>query len=154
MNRQSLNRSVDSVHAPKAHKYGAKKRIVDGITFDSIAESEYYLLLKSRQQAGIIQSLILQPRYEILSRCILPDRRTVINPVDYVSDFQVTYPGGRIEVIDVKGAITEGYKLKAKMFQTRHPNLPLIALTKYGGEWMLVDEANKLRREKKRRAKG
>lgn len=45
------------------NKYGAKKRKVDGYTFHSIAESKRYLYLKSRLQAGEIESLELQPTY-------------------------------------------------------------------------------------------
>lgn len=136
MNRQSLNRRVDNkVGSPKAHKYNAKSAIVDGIQFDSIAESEYYLLLKSRQQAGIIESVILQPRYELQPRTILPDRCTVINAIDYVADFQVTYPDGRVEVIDVKGREVETWRIKAKMFRARYPELPLRVVKKMRGGW-------------------
>lgn len=136
MNRQSLNRAVDkSAELPKRNKYGAKKQTVDGYTFDSIAESEYYLLLKSRQQAGIIESVILQPRYELQPRTILPDRCTVINAIDYVADFQVTYPDGRVEVVDVKGKETELYRAKAKMFRVKYPELPLKAVKKTKGGW-------------------
>lgn len=116
-------------------KYGAKKKTVDGIRFDSTAEAEYYLVLKSRQQAGEITDIILQPRYELQPRCILPDRHTVIQPIDYIADFEVHYPDDRIEVLDVKGKETEAYRIKAKMFRARYPDLTLKAIKKTGRGW-------------------
>lgn len=119
----------------RSHKFNAKQKVVDGIKFDSTAESEYYGILKQRQQAGIITDLILQPRYELQPRTILPDRRTVIQPIDYVADFQITYPDGRVEVIDVKGKETELYRAKAKMFRARYPELTLKAVKKTRRGW-------------------
>ena len=127
--------AITGVGTPGRSKYGAKKKTIDGIRFDSTAEAEYYLVLKSRQQAGDITRLILQPRYELQPRTILPDRNTVINPIDYIADFEVTYPDGHIEVLDVKGKETETYRIKAKMFQARYPDLILKAIKKNGKGW-------------------
>jgi len=38
---------------PKKHKYNARKTVVDGITFDSKREAEYYCELKLRVRAGL-----------------------------------------------------------------------------------------------------
>ena len=46
-------------------KYGNKKTVVDGITFDSKWESQRYLYLKSLEKAGRVQNLQLQPRFII-----------------------------------------------------------------------------------------
>lgn len=45
------------VAAEKANKYNAKKRKVDGITFDSIKESKRYGELLLRERAGEIECL-------------------------------------------------------------------------------------------------
>jgi hypothetical protein len=50
----------------KRHKYGAKKTVVDGWTFDSQRESERYRELLLRGQAGEIADLELQPRFDIV----------------------------------------------------------------------------------------
>ena len=39
------------------NKFGARKKMVDGITFDSTHEAEVYIGLKLRQQAGEIRNL-------------------------------------------------------------------------------------------------
>jgi hypothetical protein len=44
-------------------KYNAKKKTVDGITFDSIQESQYYLHLKEKQEKGEILAFNLQPKF-------------------------------------------------------------------------------------------
>ena len=46
-------------------KYGNKKTVIDGITFDSKWESQRYLYLKSLERAGRVQNLKLQPRFII-----------------------------------------------------------------------------------------
>ncbi len=47
------------------NKYGAKKRKVDGYTFDSIAEYKRYCTLKLLQKAGEISDLEVHPFYII-----------------------------------------------------------------------------------------
>ncbi len=54
----------------KRHKYGAKKTVVDGISFASAKEARRYGQLRLLQQAGLIRDLELQPRYDVVvNRC-------------------------------------------------------------------------------------
>lgn len=47
-----MTRYIQNFKAP--NKYGAKKTVVDGVTFDSKAEARRYQQLKLMQQAGEI----------------------------------------------------------------------------------------------------
>ena len=96
----------------KRNKYNAVKTKVDGITFDSKREAEYYSELKLRQKAGEILGFCRQPQF------VLDDAGTT-----YRADFIVFYPDGKAEVIDVKGVETQVFKLKMKMFKMRYPGL-------------------------------
>ena len=48
-----------------ASKYGNKKTKAGGVTFDSWAESRYYLKLLDEKKKGIIKDIELQPRFEL-----------------------------------------------------------------------------------------
>ena len=104
-------------------KYNARKTSVDGHTFDSKAEGNYYLILKEKQRRGEIESFKLQPKY-ILQDGFRKNGKKY-QPITYKADFEVYYPDGEIEVIDVKGVQTEAFKIKAKMFERRYPDLTL-----------------------------
>ena len=47
------------------NKYHAIKTTVDGITFDSRAEARRYRELKLLERAGVIENLVLQPKFEL-----------------------------------------------------------------------------------------
>ncbi len=51
--------------APKKNKYRNQKTTVDGITFDSKKEVDYYCMLKIFKQEGKIRDFGLQPRHEL-----------------------------------------------------------------------------------------
>lgn len=98
-------------------KYGAKKVQVDGITFDSKKEASRYQVLKLMEQAGAIQNLELQKRFELIPSFKV-DGKT-IRGITYKADF-CYYENGQYIVEDVKGYRTEVYKLKAKLFAYRY----------------------------------
>ena len=100
-------------------KYNARKTIIDGITFDSKAEANYYTQLKLLQRAGEIVELELQPKFEIIPSFVDPAGKKV-RATHYIADFRVKYKDGREEVIDVKGHKTDVYRLKKKLFEQRY----------------------------------
>lgn len=108
----------------RTHKYGAKKTKIDGHTFASLAEANYYKQLKLLQRAGEVIEIILQPKYEIIPSYRGRNGRKV-PATNYIADFRVTYKDGRQEIIDVKGVITPVYSLKKKMFEYRYPELTI-----------------------------
>ena len=108
---------------PKANKYGAKKREVDGITFHSSKEANRYIVLKMMQGAGVIENLELQKRY----KCTV--NGTLI--CTYVADFDYDYTAltprhGEHTTEDVKGAKTALYRLKKKLMAACHPGVKII----------------------------
>jgi len=100
----------------KSSKFGAKKTIVDGITFDSKWESERYGQLRAMERGGIVTDLELQVKYDI-----------VINDIKickYIADFvyKEESPNGEIKEIveDAKGFETPEFKLKKKLMKAVH----------------------------------
>lgn len=98
-------------------KYRAKKVEVDGIKFDSKKEATRYQVLKLMEQAGAIQDLELQKKFELIPSFKI-DGKT-IRGISYKADF-CYYENGKFIVEDVKGYKTDVYKLKAKLFAYRY----------------------------------
>ena len=127
------------------NKYGNKMVIVDGHKFDSKAEAKYYEQLKWSQLHKQILFFRLQPRYQ-LQEAFKKNGKT-FRKIEYVADFEVHNLDGSIEVIDVKGVETEGFKIKRKLFEKIYPHkLSLLALdSKYG--WIELDELKILKKK-------
>lgn len=89
-------------------KYGNKKTVVDGITFDSKREAERYGCLKLMLRSGLISDLRLQVPYQISVNGV--------KVCKYVADF-VYLDGGKEVVEDVKGMKTSIYNLKKKLMK-------------------------------------
>lgn len=124
----------------------AKKRGIKGITFDSKAEVEFYLVLLQAQKEGIIKEILLQPAY-ILQPAV---KEKGLQAISYRADFHVTYADGRVEVIDIKGLPTETSLLKFKMFQYHYPDLKLVLLKKVGKTFVELRDYQKKKREEKK----
>ena len=103
------------------NKYNNKKTIVDGIKFDSEMESHYYLYLKHLKEIGKVVDFVLQPTYLLQEGFNLNGKR--IRAITYKADFKVIYKDGHEEVIDVKGKITEEFKIKRKMLLYRYRDI-------------------------------
>ncbi len=108
---------------PKRHKYSARKKEVDGITFDSTAEAKRYVELKALQSSGAIRDLALQPRFTLQEGMTGCDGKRV-RKIEYVADFMYRI-GGVVTIEDVKGIITPVFALKLKMFKAKYPKLHL-----------------------------
>ncbi|ARK28774.1 DUF1064 domain-containing protein [Halalkalibacter krulwichiae] len=119
----------------------SKKVNYYGHTFDSVAEGEFYLSLRSDPN---VQDIILQPQYTLIGAFAVPcgkcngtgkvkSRKTANEvqcrsckgageskrrPWTYKADFLVIYKDGRQEVIDVKGGFTDAkFPYVKKMFE-------------------------------------
>jgi hypothetical protein len=95
------------------NKYHAVKTVVDGYTFDSKAEAQYYIALREMLKDGEISNLKVHPRYELQSPFYYRGER--IPGIYYEADFSYIKDGKRIAV-DVKGYKTDVYRLKRKLF--------------------------------------
>lgn len=102
-------------------KFHNKKTIVDGILFDSQMESHYYLYLKELKEQGVVVDFKLQPVF-ILQEGFSKDGKR-IQPIKYIADFEVTYNDGHVEIIDVKGKITEAFRIKRKILLYKYRDI-------------------------------
>ena len=89
-------------------KYRSNKTSVDGHTFDSKKEAEYYCELKLRLQAKEINGFCLQPTFMLAPG------------LKYKADFIVFNSDNSYEVIDVKGVRTKEYIAKKKVFEDKY----------------------------------
>lgn len=101
-----------------AGKYNAKKKVVDGIKFDSQKEAKHYLELKERQEKGEIQCLELQVRFELIPHQLDEKGKVIERACYYLADF-VYYDNAKHRRIveDVKSPATKTpvYKIKRKL---------------------------------------
>jgi hypothetical protein len=130
-------------------KYNAKKKEVDGIKFDSIAESQYYLHLKEQAEKGHIKAFSLQPTFT-LQESFKKDGRAY-RKIEYRADFEVIHQDESIEIVDVKGMMTSDFKIKMKLFQKKYPyRLSLMKFVKKYGGWIEYHDWKKRKKEEKK----
>lgn len=92
----------------KRNKYGARKKLVDGIWFDSVWESQRYLQLKAKLHCNEISNLELQVKFPLEVNGVLV--------ASYVADFVYENDQGTV-VEDAKGYKTAIYRLKKKLMK-------------------------------------
>lgn len=94
----------------RAAKFGNRKTVIDGITFDSAREARRYCDLRLLQRAGKIRDLELQPRFP----CIVNGARVC----EYRADFAYhDVERGERVIEDAKGFKTPEYRLKKKLVE-------------------------------------
>ena len=106
------------------NKYRAKRTTIDGMTFDSKAESRRYKQLKLLERVGDIEHLECQPRYvleEGFKNTGLDGKARKIQPIAYIADFKYYDKQRGVWIVeDVKGKRTEVYRIKRKLFLKRY----------------------------------
>lgn len=126
---KQLRAYIEGGEIPNFHKYKARKKEVDGIAFASTREAERYLELKAMEALGAIRGLSIQPKYVLQERAVIIDgkKRRVLRPITYIADFEYfeSTPNKASVMVteDVKGHKTEAYKIKAKMFRAKYPDV-------------------------------
>jgi len=129
-------------------KYGNKKVVQDGITFDSAIEARYYDHLKHQQAQGVVTAFELQPRFVLLPKFEKNGKK--YREIGYNADFTVHYADGHTEVVDIKGMVTQQFGLRKKLFEYRYPHeLKLLTYSKIDGGWITHDELKKARKARK-----
>lgn len=116
----------------RSGKYNAQTQTVDGITFHSKKEAQYYGQLKIERRAGLIKSFERQVSFDLFGAephdiskmdargCVRTGRKVCA----HIVDFLVTLPDGSKEVREVKGFATDVWDLKRKLFEANYPELP------------------------------
>ena len=103
------------------NKYRAKKTVIDGITFPSQKEGDYYCELKMLRMAGEVVDFERQVTFELQPK--FKHSGKTERAIKYIADFVVKYKDGRTVVVDVKGDKTAVYRIKRKMLLYRHPDM-------------------------------
>ena len=93
---------------PKQHKYNAKATVVDGIKFPSKAEARYYSALKLRLKSDVLFFLRQVPVH-------LPGGTKL------VVDFLEFHHDGTCHFVDVKGVVTDVFKIKQREVEAAYP---------------------------------
>lgn len=128
---------VSSFELPQAgeagkSKFHAYKATIDGIQFDSLNESRYYVFIKqirdNKQETehGKLLSFEMQKPYTIVPAYVKNGHR--IRKMEYLADFVLHYEDGTERVIDVKGVETEVFKLKKKFVEYVYPEVVIECL--------------------------
>jgi hypothetical protein len=92
----------------KGNKFNARKVVIDGITFDSVAESERYWDLKLLVMAGEISDLKLQPSFDL--------EVNGVEICEYMADFSyIDKKTGETVYEDVKGMDLRLSQIKRKL---------------------------------------
>lgn len=116
----------DSYTGGKPAKYRNKPTVIEGIRFDSRAESRRYEQLKMLEKAGTITNLRRQPKFLIQPGFTDWEGKRQ-QAIHYKGDFAYTEQmstGFWVEVVeDVKGVETEAFKLKWKMVKYQNPSI-------------------------------
>ena len=99
----------------RRNKYNAKKITIDGHDFPSKREAERYCELKLFLKVGLIRNLVLQPRF-LLQDGFVDKEGNEHKKIEYVADFMYVDKDDKKIVEDVKGVMTDVYKIKKKMF--------------------------------------
>ena len=112
----------------KTNKYHNKKVTYKGIEFDSKKERDRYIELKQLENAGIIESLELQPKFLLLDT--IHYKGKTYPKTYYKADFKYfDNEKGKYIVEDVKSPITakdKVYRLKIKMLLAKYPDIDLV----------------------------
>ena len=85
------------------NKFNAKKVVVHGETFDSLAEARRWRDLTWLERGGIIKGLTRQVKYILIPNQYAEDGKLVERSVTYIADFVYQDENGQLVVEDVKG---------------------------------------------------
>lgn len=110
----------------RRNKYGNKKTVIDGITFDSKKEASRYVDLSLLERIEEISDLELQPKFEIIPAINWNGKR--LRARYYIADFKYKQKGIVI-VEDVKSEISKKipvYTLKRQLFLIKYPGYRFI----------------------------
>lgn len=126
-----------------------------GVEYDSISEMRFYRdWILPKMESNQITACSRQVKYELQEK-FTHDGKTVL-PINYVSDFTVTYKDGHEVVYDVKGCPDNIALLKRKLFWHKYPDTDYqwMSYSKVdsldGSGWVSYDVVKQGRKERKK----
>jgi hypothetical protein len=100
-------------------KYGARKTVLDGITFDSLAEARRWQNLRLLERGGHITNLRRQVAYELAPAVLLAGAKRKKPAIRFIADF--VYQSGAATIVeDVKGVVLPVFRMKLHLMKTVH----------------------------------
>ena len=103
----------------KRNKFNAVKTEIDGVVFHSRKEAARFSQLKLYEKGGLITDLRLQVPYELIPKLVINGKTE--RAIKYVADFVYYDTVHKVEIVeDVKGMITDVFKLKYKLMKLQH----------------------------------
>ncbi len=100
------------------NKYGAKKSVFKGVTYDSKLERDMAITLNDLVKKKLIQSVDTQHCIKVK----LNEKLICTHKVD----FYITMNDGRTKFVESKGVPTAVWKLKRKMVEALHADIPYL----------------------------
>lgn len=100
-------------------KYGAKKTVVDGIKFDSKAESRRWQDLLTLQRAGEISDLMRQVPFELAPKIKYTGAARATPALRMVVDFVYKDKVGETVYEDCKGMVTQAARIKRHLMMAQ-----------------------------------
>lgn len=105
----------------RRNKYGARKVVVGGETFDSVREYKRWNALCGWEQAGLITNLERQVKYVLAPGVRLAGEKRAKTELRYFADFRyVDLMTGQTVVEDAKGRETEAFRIKRHLMKAIH----------------------------------
>ncbi len=112
--------AVNPCNRGRPRKYGNKKTVVNGITFDSLHEANRYRELTLLWRSHEIHNLKRQVKYELVP-AIRQNGKVIQRAISYYADFvYIDSKTGHTVVEDAKGYKTDVYKMKKKMMLDKY----------------------------------
>ena len=132
-------------------RFGAFKVKINGITFDSVMESKFYVYLLGMKAKRKIKSFERQVTYELQPGFVDAEGKKIL-PIKYIADFVVVDKDGDRQVIDIKGVETAEFILKKKLFKYKHRRTIFKCLQWVAKKntWVDLEEIKKERKAKKK----
>lgn len=128
MNLKKLKKRMERISVEEYKKMAKKRKYNNtpvkygGYIFDSKSECDEFLRLSSLQETGLISKLVVKPTY-ILTEKGTNDLGQKFRGVTYTPDFTYFDNLSMAKVaVDVKGFVTDVYKIKKKLFMAKYPD--------------------------------
>jgi hypothetical protein len=127
-----------------AGRYNHVKTVYNGREYDSRGEAAYAMHLDALKAAGVIKDWEAQVPFVLVDAphpWKLVGRGKVKRParvrVTLVADFRVWDHDGTYRVVDYKGVVTPVFSIKAALWLTVYPQIPLYIVKSDGSETRL-----------------
>ena len=114
------NNTKVKVEIDNIYKYKITKTNTPIYTFDSKSEYFRFIDLQTLCKAGIITDLKIHVPFLLQEKYINANNEN-IKEIRYEADFTY-YKDGKFIIEDVKGFITDLFKMKKKLFESKYPN--------------------------------